>query len=146
MSGIEWLSFAALVGLPILGLGFLFARLLRRLLRILRVMTGGAKAEGVCVDVRDTSSRSDPGTSHRHHVFAFETGEGQRIEYVEDAASMGTPRGYRTTVHYDPADPARTATIAGRDDMAPVLVPGCALVATGVFLVILFWIACTVLL
>ncbi|MFD7442522.1 DUF3592 domain-containing protein [Streptomyces sp. NPDC059909] len=144
MSGSEWLSFAALVGLPIVGLGLLFVHLLRRLLRIRRVMAHGAKAEGVCVDVRDTPSRSDSGTSHRHHVFAFETDDGRRIEYVEDAASMGTPRGYRAIVRYDPADPAGTATIAGRDDMAPILVPGCALVATAGFLALLLWIALTV--
>ncbi|MEH6374112.1 DUF3592 domain-containing protein [Streptomyces sp. KLMMK] len=107
----------AVVGL--IGLGALPGYFLHRLLVIVRVMRYGLKAEAECVDVQMSMGRED--TSY-HHVFEFDAADGRRIRFSEDV-SQGIQRGYRTIVHYHPANPERTATIASREDLAPILLP-----------------------
>ncbi|MGW1889672.1 DUF3592 domain-containing protein [Streptomyces sp. NPDC002004] len=145
MSGAEGLATGLLVCLPLVMLVPLFVHLLRRLLRIRRVLFGGATAEAECVSVRNVESRVDTVSSHRYHVFAFQAPDGRRIEYVEDAAAAYTQVGYRTVVHFDPADPEGTATIAGRDDLAPVIVPAIAFLAVTFFLGLFVWLAISTL-
>ncbi|MEV5278406.1 DUF3592 domain-containing protein [Streptomyces sp. NPDC052811] len=141
----ETLTTLALLVLPTIGLAALLAYLVRRLLRMRRVVVHGEAAEAECVEVRDIASKSTDMDGSRYHIFAFVTREGRRVTYTEDAAAPYTPVGYRTTVHYDPADPRRTATIAGRDDLAPVLVPGCAALGVAAVLAVLVWIDLSVL-
>ncbi|MFI6688084.1 DUF3592 domain-containing protein [Streptomyces sp. NPDC050485] len=136
----EILTTLALLVLPTIGLAALLVCLVLRLLRIRRVMVHGETAEAECVEVRDVPSKSTDMDTHRYHVFAFATREGHHVTYTEDAVAPYTQVGYRTMVHYDPADPARTATVAGRDDLAPVLVPGCAALGVAAVLVVLLWI------
>ncbi|MGK5547290.1 DUF3592 domain-containing protein [Streptomyces sp. URMC 127] len=112
------LTTTGLTGL-LVALGALPAYFAHRLLAIFRVLRHGLKAEAVCVEVQMSSGRED--TTY-HHVFEFDAADGRRIRFSEDV-SQGIGRGYRTVAHYDPADPSRTATIAGRDDLAPVLLP-----------------------
>ncbi|GGX89527.1 DUF3592 domain-containing protein [Streptomyces hiroshimensis] len=103
------------------------AYFLHRLLTIFRVMRYGLKAEAECVEVQISSGRDD--TTY-HHVFEFDAADGRRIRFSEDVA-QGIQRGYRTVVHYDPANPERTATIASRDDIAPILLPAFGLLVGG---------------
>ncbi|MGW2860288.1 DUF3592 domain-containing protein [Streptomyces sp. NPDC001205] len=139
------LTTLALLVLPTIGLAALLAYLVGRLLRMRRVMVHGEAAEAECVEVRDVASNTNDMETHRYHVFAFVTREGHRATYVEDAMAPYTQLGYRTTVHYDPADPVRTATVASRDDLAPVLVPGCAALGVAAALAVLVWIDLSVL-
>lgn len=117
----EILTILGLLVLPTVGLALLLAYLVRRLLVMRRVVLHGESAVAECVEVRDVASDSTDMGGHRFHLFAFVTRDGRRITYTEDAVASYTHIGYRATVHYDPADPARTATIVGRDDLAPVL-------------------------
>ncbi|WP_189390075.1 DUF3592 domain-containing protein [Streptomyces sp. SDr-06] len=141
----EILTILGLLVLPTVGLALLLAYLVRRLLVMRRVVLHGESAVAECVEVRDVASHSTDMGGHRFHLFAFVTRDGRRITYTEDAVASYTHIGYRATVHYDPADPARTATIVGRDDLAPVLVPGCAALGIGAALAILLWIDVSVL-
>ncbi|WP_144440854.1 DUF3592 domain-containing protein [Streptomyces roseifaciens] len=100
-------------------MGLLPGYFLHRLVTILKVLLRGLKTEAECVEVRMSSGRDDV---TYHHVFEFDAADGRRIRFSEDV-SQGIERGYRTVVHYDPANPERTATIASREDLAPVLFP-----------------------
>ncbi|GGU38232.1 DUF3592 domain-containing protein [Streptomyces violascens] len=141
----ETLTIVALLVLPTIGLASLLAYLVRRLLRMRRVVLHGKAAVAECIEVRDIASNSTDMDGSRYHIFAFVTGEGHRVTYTEDAVAPYTQVGYRATVHYDPADPQRTATVAGRDDLAPVLVPGCAALGVAAALAVLLWIDVSVL-
>ncbi|WP_245700714.1 DUF3592 domain-containing protein [Streptomyces roseifaciens] len=111
----------------LIGLGALPAYFLHRLLTVFKVMRYGLKAEAECVEVQVSSGRED--TSY-HHVFEFDAADGRRIRFSEDV-SQGIQRGYRTVAHYHPANPERTATIASREDLAPILLPAFGLLVTG---------------
>ncbi|WP_058043774.1 hypothetical protein [Streptomyces roseifaciens] len=56
--------------------------------------------------------------------------DGRRIRLSEDV-SQGIQRGYRTVIHYDSAKPERTASIAGGEDLAHILLPGFGVLVRG---------------
>ncbi|GHJ35342.1 DUF3592 domain-containing protein [Streptomyces sp. TS71-3] len=105
----------------------------RRLARVVRTLRHGARAEGRCVRVRsEPYNRSDAA----RYFFAFQTADGSTVEF-EDMAKWSMGVGDRVTVTYDPRDPRRTATTAGRGSFSPVvqhlaLVAGCG-AGTAVF-------------
>ncbi|MFF2652080.1 DUF3592 domain-containing protein [Streptomyces sp. NPDC058045] len=106
---------------------------LRRLGTVVRTLRGGARAPGRCVRVEtEPYNRSDA----KRHWFAFRTEQGEDVEFEDLAGWLMNP-GDEVTVAYDPHDPARTATIAGRgSSWSPVLqcvalVGGCGLATAG---------------
>ncbi|WOT34607.1 DUF3592 domain-containing protein [Streptomyces coeruleorubidus] len=111
----------------------------RRLVTVARVLRRGVRAEGECVRVEtEPYHRSDA----TRHFFAFRTADGTPVEF-EDLAGWSTTRGTTVTVTYDPRDPQRTATVAGRGSWSPVLqslalVAGCGMAALG-FAVLLYF-------
>ncbi|WP_443079092.1 DUF3592 domain-containing protein [Streptomyces sp. NBC_01498] len=116
----------------ILLFGWLTAHYARRLSGVNRALRAGNRAEGTCVRIeREPYNRSDA----RRQFFAFRTPDGEQIEF-EDLAGRSVRVGDPVTVTYDPAAPARTATVAGRGNWSPVLrygvlVAGCGLAAAG---------------
>ncbi|EST28808.1 DUF3592 domain-containing protein [Streptomyces niveus] len=123
----------------ILLFGWLATHYARRLSGVNRALRAGIRAEGTCVRIeQEPYNRSDA----RQHFFAFRTPDGRQIEF-EDLASRSIRVGDPVTVAYDPADPDRTATVAGRGHCSPVLqygvlVVGCGLAAAGFAAVLLF--------
>jgi hypothetical protein len=119
--------------------GTLTVQYTRRLVTVARMLRRGVRTTGTCVRVeREPHLRSDAA----RHFFAFRTADGTAVEF-EDLAGWSMAQGSTVTVAYDPRDPRRTATIAGRRNFSPVLqclalVAGCALGTAGfttVFLV-----------
>lgn len=103
-----------------------------RLLTVVRTLRHGVRTEGRCVRVK--GERHSDAT---RHFFAFTTADGSEVEF-EELAKWSVGPGDRVTVTYDPRDPQRTATIAGRGSWSPVLqrivlAVGCGL-GTAVFL------------
>ncbi|MGW2108397.1 DUF3592 domain-containing protein [Streptomyces sp. NPDC001948] len=96
-----------------------------RLNRVLRLVRHGERAEGRCSD-RRTVDRG-PGSERGYateYVFAFRTREGRDIEFTDHAPGpFGFEVGAPVRVSYDPADPARRATVAGPGAWGPVLMP-----------------------
>ncbi|MER5890266.1 DUF3592 domain-containing protein [Streptomyces sp. NPDC001941] len=133
--GGDWLFFGGMTAL----FGFLTFSYGRRLARVVRALRGGARAEGTCVRVEtEPYNRSDA----ERHFFAFRTPEGREVEF-EDLSGRSVKAGTPVTVTYDPADPARTATVAGRGNWGPVaqyalVVAGCAFATAGFLAVLLF--------
>ncbi|WP_406862824.1 DUF3592 domain-containing protein [Streptomyces sp. HUAS MG47] len=109
----------------------------RRLLTVLRTLRRGVRTTGTCSRVEYPDRDSDA----KDHYFVFRTADGREVEF-KDLAGWTMSKGTQVTVAYDPADPERTATIASRDNWAPVrlglvVVTGCGL-ACLLFLVLLF--------
>ncbi|GHH77408.1 hypothetical protein GCM10018793_25410 [Streptomyces sulfonofaciens] len=121
-----------LFGLLAVFFGALTAKYARRLVTVARMLRRGARTTGSCVRVeREPYNRSDA----TRHFFAFRTADGETVEF-EDLAGWSMAKGTVVTVAYDPRDPARTATIAGRGNWSPVLqclalVGGCSLGTAG---------------
>ncbi|MGW1889666.1 DUF3592 domain-containing protein [Streptomyces sp. NPDC002004] len=104
----------------------------RRLVTVVRMLRTGVRTSGTCVRVEtEPYNRSDA----ERHFFAFRTADGHEVEF-EDLAGRSTGVGAEVTVTYDPRNPARTATIAGRGSWSPVLqsaalIAGCGMAALG---------------
>lgn len=101
-----------------------------RLANAARVLRYGVRAGGECVRVE-----SEPHSDATRHYFAFYTADRTRVEF-EDLASWSTNEGTPVTVTYDPRDPRRTATVAGRGSWSTLfkyllLCAGCGLAALG---------------
>ncbi|MBX7467299.1 MULTISPECIES: DUF3592 domain-containing protein [unclassified Streptomyces] len=110
----------------------------RRLLTVTRTLKHGVRAIGECVRVESDNVSVDA----KRYFFAFRTPEGHTVEF-EDLAGWSMAVGSTVTVAYDPAAPARTATIAGRGSWSPVLqcvalIIGCGFGALGFLTVFLF--------
>ncbi|MEU1466992.1 DUF3592 domain-containing protein [Streptomyces sp. NPDC005761] len=88
-------------------------RSLGRSAQQLRGARSGVSAPARCirVDERDTATGSS-GDRRAWHVFAFTAQDGQWVEFRK-GGNRRFPEGARVTVRYDPADPQRTATLAG---------------------------------
>ncbi|MET7649293.1 DUF3592 domain-containing protein [Streptomyces sp. NPDC005426] len=88
-------------------------RSLGRTVRQLRGARSGVSAPARCVRVyeRDTATGSS-GDRRSWHVFAFTAQDGQWVEF-RNGGNKRFHEGARVTVRYDPADPHRTATLAG---------------------------------
>ncbi|MEU9620018.1 DUF3592 domain-containing protein [Streptomyces sp. NPDC098085] len=108
-----------------------------RLNRVLRLVRHGEHAEGRCAD-RRTVDRG-PGTDRSHvteYVFAFRTRDGRHIEFTDHAPGpFGFEVGRPVRVSYDPADPAKRATVAGPGAWGPVVMPVVFAAVLGVFAV-----------
>ncbi|MFJ7155506.1 DUF3592 domain-containing protein [Streptomyces sp. NPDC101118] len=102
----------------------------RRLATVLRTVRHGVRVPGECARV---VTHSD--TDAREYFFRFRTAEDGREVEFRDLAPWTTGTGDPVTVTYDPADPERTATIAGRGAgwspvrQAAVITVGCGLAA-----------------
>ncbi|MGW1841262.1 DUF3592 domain-containing protein [Streptomyces sp. NPDC001966] len=111
--------------LSALFLGAFALRSALRLNRVLRLVRHGERAEGRCSD-RRTVDRG-PGSERGYateYVFAFRTREGRDIEFTDHAPGpFGFEVGAPVRVSYDPADPAKRATVAGPGAWGPVLMP-----------------------
>jgi Protein of unknown function (DUF3592) len=98
----------------------------RKLRPALRAMRRGEAANGVISAV--TTQVVGSGTSaHRlpRPIVTFTDARGIKVKYMETITRPDTGRaGEHVTVHYDPADPEHTATIATWADMRRQLVVG----------------------
>ncbi|MEU1349593.1 DUF3592 domain-containing protein [Streptomyces sp. NPDC005775] len=91
-------------------LGF---RSLTRTVQQLRGTRSGVSAPARCVRVHERDSATgSSGDRRAWHVFAFTAQDGQWVEF-QNAGTKRFHEGARVTVRYDPADPQRTATLAG---------------------------------
>ena len=117
----------------------------RRLGPPLRAMRHGTVADGVISAI--TTQVVGSGTAARrlpHPVVTFSDARGIKVKYVELITRPGTGKaGEHFTVHYDPADPEHTATIATWADMrrritgaVVVLLVAAAFCANGVLLIL----------
>ncbi|TXS36234.1 DUF3592 domain-containing protein [Streptomyces sp. OR43] len=88
-------------------------RSLGRTVQQLRGARSGVSAPARCVrvDERDTATGSS-GDRRSSHVFAFTAQNGEWVEF-RNSGNKRFHEGARVTVRYDPADPHRTATLAG---------------------------------
>ncbi|MFG3139885.1 DUF3592 domain-containing protein [Streptomyces sp. NPDC048211] len=88
-------------------------RSLARTLRQLRGARAGVSAPARCVrvDERDSATGSS-GDRRTWYVFAFTAQGGEWVEF-RNGGNRRFHEGARVTVRYDPADPHRTATLAG---------------------------------
>lgn len=88
-------------------------RSLGRTFQQLRGARSGVSAPARCVrvDERDTATGSS-GDRRSWHVFAFTAQNGEWVEF-RNTGNKRFHEGARVTVRYDPADPHRTATLAG---------------------------------
>jgi hypothetical protein len=116
-------------------LGAFAVRSALRLNRVLWLVRHGAHAEGRCSERRsvDRGAGSERGYS-TEYVFAFRTPDGQDVEFTDHAPGpFGFEVGAPIRVSYDPADPSRHATVAGRGAWGPVLMPAAFAVVLGLF-------------
>ncbi|MFE9556538.1 DUF3592 domain-containing protein [Streptomyces sp. NPDC006692] len=125
-------------GLLVLLFGSLTWKYARRLVTVTRMLRHGVRTGGECVRVELDNVSVDA----KRHFFAFRTAQGRPVEF-EDLAGWSMAVGTPVTVAYDPADPVRTATIAGRGTWSPVLqcvalVVGCGFATLGFTTVFLF--------
>lgn len=88
-------------------------RSLGRTAQQLRGARSGVSAPARCIRVyeRDAATGSS-GDRRAWHVFAFTAQNGEWVEF-QDGGNRRFVEGARVTVRYDPADPKRTATLAG---------------------------------
>ncbi|MFF1920544.1 DUF3592 domain-containing protein [Streptomyces sp. NPDC058221] len=88
-------------------------RSLGRTAQQLRGARSGVSAPARCIRAyeRDTATGSS-GDRRARHVFAFTAQNGEWVEF-QDGGNKRFIEGARVTVRYDPADPKRTATLAG---------------------------------
>ncbi|MFE6978393.1 DUF3592 domain-containing protein [Streptomyces sp. NPDC057682] len=88
-------------------------RSLGRTVRQVRGARSGVTAPARCVRVQErTTATGSSGDRRAWHVFAFTARDGQWVEF-QDGGNKRYVEGARVTVRYDPADPHRTATLAG---------------------------------
>jgi uncharacterized protein DUF3592 len=119
--------------------GAVMVTYVRRLMTVTRTLRHGTRTAGTCVRVERGPNRNSD--SRRYH-FAFRTADGEEAEF-EDLAGWSMTAGTPVTVAYDPRDPRRTATVAGRGSASPVLqsvalVAGCGLATAGFTTLFLF--------
>lgn len=88
-------------------------RSLGRTVRQLRGARSGVTAPARCIRVyeRDSATGST-GDRRAWHVFAFTAQSGEWVEF-QNGGNKRFHEGARAIVRYDPADPGRTATLAG---------------------------------
>ncbi|WP_326670418.1 DUF3592 domain-containing protein [Streptomyces sp. NBC_01257] len=93
--------------------GLVALRSLGRTAQQLRGTRSGVSAPARCVRVheRDTATGSS-GDRRSWYVFAFTAQSGEWVEF-RNGGNKRFVEGARVTVRYDPADPHRTATLAG---------------------------------
>ncbi|MFJ8975668.1 DUF3592 domain-containing protein [Streptomyces sp. NPDC102282] len=96
-----------------------------RLLRVLRLVRRGERAEGRCSDRRAVDRGPDTENRYRtEYVFAFRTPDGREVEFTDHAPGpFGFEVGAPVRVSYDPAAPDRLATVAGPGAWGPLLMP-----------------------
>ncbi|MFD0023917.1 DUF3592 domain-containing protein [Streptomyces sp. NPDC058382] len=118
-------------------LGAFAVRSALRLNRVLHLVRHGEHAEGRCAD-RRTVDRG-PGMQRGYapeYVFTFRTRDGREVEFTDHSPG---PFGFRVgdpvRVSYDPAAPAKRATVAGRGAWGPVVMPAVFAVVLGAFAV-----------
>lgn len=88
-------------------------RSLGRTVQQVRGARSGVTAPARCVRVQErTTATGSSGDRRAWHVFAFTARDGQWVEF-QDGGNKRYVEGARVTVRYDPADPHRTATLAG---------------------------------
>ncbi|MFJ6464237.1 DUF3592 domain-containing protein [Streptomyces sp. NPDC091387] len=88
-------------------------RSLGRTARQLRGARSGVTAPARCIRVYERDSATGSSNDRRTwHVFAFTARNGEWVEF-HDGGNRRYIEGARVTVRYDPADPKRTATLAG---------------------------------
>ncbi|MFD7867943.1 DUF3592 domain-containing protein [Streptomyces sp. NPDC059783] len=88
-------------------------RSLGRTVRQVRGARSGVTAPARCVRVQErTTATGSSGDRRARHVFAFTARDSQWVEF-QDGGNKRYVEGARVTVRYDPADPHRTATLAG---------------------------------
>lgn len=108
-----------------------------RLNRVLWLVRHGEHAEGWCAERRIVDR--GPGAERSYvteYVFAFRTRDGRDIEFTDHAPGpFGFAVGAPIRVSYDPADPAKHATVAGPGAWGPVVMPAVFAVVLGVFAV-----------
>ena len=101
----------------------------RRLRLPFRAMRHGAIADGVISAI--TTQVVGSGTSaHRlpRPIVTFTDARGIKVKYMETITRLGSGKaGEHVTVHYDPADPEHSATIATWADMRHQIVVGAVL-------------------
>ncbi|WP_326767503.1 DUF3592 domain-containing protein [Streptomyces sp. NBC_01591] len=118
-------------------LGAFALRSALRLNRVLRLVRHGERAEGRCAD-RRTVDRG-PGMERSYateYVFAFRTRDGRHIEFTDHAPGpFGFEVGAPVRVSYDPADPAKNATVAGPGAWGPAVMPAVFAFGLGAFAV-----------
>jgi len=106
-----------------------------RLRRVVWLLRHGERAEGWCADRRVV----DRGVAAEHryateYVFAFRTRDGREIEFTDHTPGpFGFEVGAPIRVSYDPADPAKRATVAGPRAWGPVVMPALFCVVPGLF-------------
>jgi hypothetical protein len=118
-------------------LGAFALRSALRLNRVLWLVRHGEHAEGWCAERRIVDR--GPGAERSYvteYVFAFRTRDGRDIEFTDHAPGpFGFAVGAPIRVSYDPADPAKHATVAGPGAWGPVVMPAVFAVVLGVFAV-----------
>nr|WTB31686.1 DUF3592 domain-containing protein [Streptomyces sp. NBC_00830] len=88
-------------------------RSMGRTVQQLRGARSGVSAQARCIRVYERDSATGSTNDRREwHVFAFTARNGEWIEF-QDGSTRRFHEGARVTVRYDPADPKRTATLAG---------------------------------
>ncbi|MEU5717886.1 DUF3592 domain-containing protein [Streptomyces sp. NPDC020403] len=116
-------------------LGAFAVRSALRLVRVLRLVRRGGHAEGWCSERRVVDRGA--GTERRYateYVFAFRAPDGREVEFTDHAPGpFGFEVGAPVRVSYDPAAPARRATVAGPGAWGPVLMPAVFAVVPGLF-------------
>ncbi|MEU8624829.1 DUF3592 domain-containing protein [Streptomyces sp. NPDC048669] len=109
-------------------------RSLGRTARQLRGARSGVSAPARCIRVYERDAATGSSNDRRAwRVFAFTARNGEWVEF-HDGGSRRYVEGARVTVRYDPADPKRTATLAGSPRAALAEGAG-ALVLMGLVLV-----------
>lgn len=109
-------------------------RSLGRTAQQLRGARSGVSAPARCIRVYERDSATGSSNDRRAwHVFAFTAQNGEWVEF-QDGGNRRFIEGARVTVRYDPADPKRTATLAG-SPRAALTEGAVALVLMGLVLV-----------
>ncbi|MFD0022444.1 DUF3592 domain-containing protein [Streptomyces sp. NPDC058382] len=111
-------------------------RSLGRTARQLRGARSGVSAPARCIRVyeRDTATGSS-GDRRAWYVFAFTAQNGEWVEF-QNGGNKRFIEGARVTVRYDPADPKRTATLAGSPRAA--LTEGAVALVLMAFVLVMF--------
>ncbi|MET9803451.1 DUF3592 domain-containing protein [Streptomyces sp. NPDC006368] len=126
-------------------LGLLFGafalRSTLRLLRVLALLRRGERVEGRCAARRRVDR--GPGMERRfatEYVFAFRTREGEDVEFTDQAPGLfGFEVGAPIRVTYDPAAPAKRATVAGPGAWWPLLAPAVFALGLGLLTLVLLY-------
>ncbi|MFE7751906.1 DUF3592 domain-containing protein [Streptomyces sp. NPDC057428] len=116
-------------------LGAFAVRSAIRLLRVVRLVRRGERVEGRCSRRRVIDRGSGKENRYRtEYVFAFRAADGREVEFTDHAPGpFGFEVGAPVRVSYDPADPARLATVAGPGSWGPILMPTVFTLVLGLF-------------